>query len=174
MTLLQKQNQIKVKMNKNLLVIPLVAAVAFLIFPFVVYYGNHIMVVTSDSMLPALKPNDLIAVEPTSIDQIKEGDIIAFDSHFEDLGIIAHRAIEASELDGELAFKTKGDNVEQEDGWYVRDSDLIGKVIDVIPVMGIVLVGPVRFTLVAVIIITAISLLKDQLTSKTKISKKKN
>jgi len=90
------------------------------------------------------------------------------------LGIIAHRAIEASELDGELAFKTKGDNVEQEDGWYVRDSDLIGKVIDVVPAMGIILVGPVRFTLVAVIIITAISLLKDQLSSKTKVSKKKN
>ena len=60
MTLLQKQNQIKVKMNKNLLVIPLVAAVAFLIFPFVVYYGNQIMVITSTSMEPALKPNDLI------------------------------------------------------------------------------------------------------------------
>ena len=161
-------------MNKVYIAVPLAAAVAFLIFPFVVYYGNHIMVVTSDSMLPVLKPNDLIVVEPTSIDQIKEGDIIAFDSHFEDLGIIAHRAIEAFERDGELAFKTKGDNVEREDGWHVKDSDLIGKVINVVPAIGIFLVGPIRFTLVAIIIITAVSLLKDQLSSKTKISKKKS
>ena len=161
-------------MNKSYLVIPLAVAVAFLIFPFIAYYGNEIMIVTSTSMLPVLQPNDLIVVEPTTIDQIKVGDIITFDSHLEFWGIIAHRAIEISELDGEIAISTKGDNVEREDGWHVRDADLKGKVIEVIPGFGIFLIGPVRFSLVIVIIITAVSLLKDQLSSEPKVSKNKS
>jgi len=161
-------------MNKAYLVILLAVAATFLIFPFIAYYGNEIMVITSTSMLPVLKPNDLIIVEPATIDQIKVGDIITYDSHMEDWGIIAHRAIEVVDLNGEIVVKTKGDNVENKDGWHVTDSDLTGKVIDVIPSMGIFLIGPVRFTLVIVIIITAVSLLKDQLSSEPKISKKKS
>ena len=159
-------------MNKNLLVIPLVAAVLVLIFPFVVLSGDNIMVTTTISMLPVLNPNDMIIVESTSIDEIKEGDIIAFDSHME-MGIVAHRVIEISEKDGEIVADTKGDNNEEPDPWYVTDDDLIGKVKNIIPIFGIVLVGPVRFALVAVIIISAVSLMKDYLTenkSKKKIN----
>ena len=46
--------------------------------------------------------------------------------------------------------------------------DLIGKVIEIIPKMGILLVGPVRFSLIAVIGITAIFLLKESFESKSK------
>jgi len=46
----------------------------------------------------------------------------------------------------------------------VSNDDLIGKVIHIIPGFGIVLVGPVRFALVAVIIILAISMMKDYIT----------
>jgi len=157
-------------MNKNLLVIPLVVAVAFLMFPFVGYYGNQIMVITSTSMEPVLKPNDLIVVEKASVAQIEPGDIIVFDSHM-DMGIVAHRAIEVYEHDGDLVIDTKGDNAENEDPWRVTDDDLIGKVKDVIPTVGILLVGPIRFTLAAVIIITAFSMLKEQF-SQRKESKK--
>jgi len=170
---MQKNRQmILAPMNNTILAIPLAVAAAFLIFPFIAYYGNEIMVVTSTSMLPALNPNDLIIVESATIDQIKVGDIITYDSHMEDWGIIAHRAVEVTEIDGEIAVYTKGDNAEKKDGWYVVDSDLTGKVIDVVPAFGIFLIGPVRFTLVVVIIITAVSLLKDQLSSKPKVSTK--
>ena len=59
---------------------------------------------------------------------------------------------------------TRCDNNEKPDPWYVTDDDLIGKVKNMIPIFGIVLVGPVRFALVAVIIISAISMMKDYLT----------
>ena len=159
-------------MNKNLLVIPLVVAVLVLIFPFVVFSGDDIMVITTISMLPVLNPNDMIVVESASIDELKEGDIIAFDSH-QEMGIVAHRVIEVFEEDGSTVVDTKGDNNEEPDPWYVTDDDLIGKVKNIIPVFGIVLVGPVRFALVAVIIISAVSLMKDYLTenkSKKKIN----
>ena len=159
-------------MNKNLLVIPLVVAVLVLIFPFVAFFGNTIMVITTTSMLPVLNPNDMIIVESVSIDEIKEGDIIAFDSHMK-MGIVAHRVIEVYEEDEQTVVDTKGDNNEKLDPWYVTDDDLIGKVKNIIPMFGIVLVGPVRFALVAVIIISAVSLMKDYLTenkSKKKIN----
>ncbi len=159
-------------MNKNLLVIPLVVAVLVLIFPFVAFFGDSIMVTSTISMLPALNPNDMIIVESASIDDLKEGDIIAFDSH-QKMGIIAHRVIEVFEKDGSTVVDTKGDNNEKPDPWHVTDNDLIGKVKNIIPVFGILLVGPVRYALVAVIIISAVSLMKDYLTenkSKKKIN----
>jgi len=154
-------------MNKNLLIIPLLVATLVLIFPFVAFYGDNIMVTTTTSMLPTLKPNDMIVVENSSIDQIKEGDIIAFDSHMK-MGIIAHRAIEVFEEDGQTKINTKGDNNEKPDPWHVTDNDLIGKVKNIIPVFGILLVGPVRYALVAVIIISAISMMKDYITENKK------
>ena len=153
----------KLKLDKNLLIIPLVVAVLVLIFPFVAFSGDTIMIITTTTMLPVLNPNDMIVVESASIDELKEGDIIAFDSH-QKMGIIAHRVIEVFEKDGETIVDTKGDNNEKPDPWYVTDDDLIGKVKSIIPVFGIVLVGPVRFVLVAVIIISAISMMKDIIT----------
>ena len=152
---------------KNLLLIPLVVAVLVLIFPFVVFAGDHIMVITTTSMLPVLKPNDMIVVQMQNIEQISKGDIIAFDSHME-FGIVAHRVIEKYEKDGQIIVDTKGDNNEEADPWYVTDEDLIGKIKSIIPGLGIVLVGPVRYALVAVIVISAISMMKDYFTENKK------
>ena len=159
-------------MYKAYIIIPLAVAAGFLIYPFVAYYGNDIMVITSDSMLPTLKPHDLIIVERTSIDKVQTGDIIAFDSHMQGIGIIAHRAIAVGDDDGQIGIDTKGDNVEEPDPWTVHEEDLIGKVVDVIPSMGIFLIDPVRYTLVAVIIITAISLLWEVTVETKKTSSK--
>ena len=161
-------------MNKVYIIIPLAVAVGFLIFPFVVYHGNDIMVVTSDSMVPALMPHDLIIVESIGIDEIKEGDIITFDSHVAGIGIVAHRAIAIEEDDGQTGIDTRGDNTENADPWTVHEEDFRGIVIDVIPKMGIFLIDPVRYSLVAVIIITAISLLKDVATESKKTTMSEN
>ena len=146
-------------MNKIYILIPLAVALGFLMFPFVAYFGNHIMVITSGSMLPTLKINDLIVVEESTIDEIKKGDIIAFDSHEIGIGIVAHRAYEVYDDDGQVVIDTKGDNRALPDPWVVMEQDLVGKVIDIVPSFGILLVEPVRYTLVAVIVITAMSLL---------------
>jgi len=159
-------------MNKTYIAIPLAVAVGFLIFPFVAYYGNDIMVIKSDSMVPALMPHDLIIVQSTDIDDIKEGDIITFDSHMQGIGIIAHRTIAIADDDGQIGIDTKGDNVEEPDPWTVHEEDLVGKVVDVIPSMGIFFIDPVRYTLVAVIVITAISLLREVTVATKKTSSK--
>lgn len=157
-------------MNKTLIVIGLVVAVTFLIFPFVLYYGNDLMIVTSDSMIPNLNPNDLLIVERTDIDKITVGDIVVFNTHIEDIGVVAHRAIEKFNDNGKIAIKTKGDNVDEADAWVVHDEDLIGKSIGNISYIGILLVEPVRYTLVIIIIIAAITLLRE-MTIKAKLRK---
>ena len=159
-------------MNKTLIVIGLLISVTLLILPFILYYGNEILVVTSDSMIPTLKPNDLLIVQRTEIDKIMVGDIIVFNSHIEGIGIVAHRAIEKFEDNGKIAINTQGDNVDEADAWVVHEEDLIGKVEGNIPHIGILLVEPVRYTLVIIIIVTAISLL-HVITSETKLQKNK-
>lgn len=148
-------------MNKLYVIIPLIVAVSFLIFPFILYSGNMIMVVTSDSMLPVLKPYDTIVVEKISIDKASVGDIVVFDSHMEGIGIVAHRAIEIFDDHGRIGIDTKGDNVDEPDPWTVHDEDFIGIVVNIVPSMGILLIEPVRYGIVAVIIITAISLMRE-------------
>ena len=160
-------------MNKIIIAVPLAVATLFLIFPFIVYYGNNIMIITSDSMLPALKPNDIIVVKPSKIEEVKEGDIIAFDSHMHGIGIISHRAIAVADDEGIIGLDTKGDNNRDADPWTVHDEDLIGIVIDVIPAFGILLIEPVRYSLVAVIVITAISLLREITTEAKNTPQKK-
>jgi len=80
-------------MKRYYLIIPLVVSAILLVIPYALYSGNYIMYVPSDSMYPTLKPNDLLVVKKTSIDEVKVGDIIAFDSHAEGIGVIAHRII---------------------------------------------------------------------------------
>ena len=160
------------KMNRTLIVGVLITCTIFLIFPFLLYYGNDIMVVTSDSMIPTLMPNDLLVVQRNEIDKIIVGDIIAFDSHVEGIGIVAHRVIEKFDDNGRIAVNTQGDNIAEPDTWIVHNDDLIGKVTEHVSFIGILLIEPVRYTLVAVIIITAISLLKE-IASETKLQKSK-
>jgi len=157
-------------MNKTLITVCLVIAVVLLIFPFIIYYGHDLMVATSDSMIPTLNPNDLLIVQRTEINKITAGDIIVFDSHVEGIGIVAHRAIEKFDENGRIAINTQGDNIDEADTWVVHDEDLIGKVVGNISFIGILLIEPVRYTLVIVIIITAVSLFKE-ISAESKIKK---
>jgi len=153
-------------MKKIYFAIPLVVVVILLIYPFAVYSGSQILVVSSDSMFPTLKPNDIIIVEPVGIDEINKGDIIAFDSHTEGIGIIAHRAIEIFEQGGEIGIDTKGDHLDEPDLWTVHDEDLVGIVSEVNPDTAILLAEPVRYFLVAVIVVTGVLLARESIPKK--------
>lgn len=148
-------------MNRAYTIAPLVAAVGFLIMPFLLHWGDLIMVVTSDSMLPTLKPYDMIVVKKIDIKDVDVGDIITFDSHIDGIGIVAHRAIEIFDDNGQVGIGTQGDNVEEPDGWTVHAEDFIGRITSVTPGMGFLLIDPVRYGIVAIIVITAVSLLHE-------------
>lgn len=154
-------------MKKILIAIPLGVAVILLIFPFAIYSGNQIMTVTSDSMFPTLKPNDIIIVKPVGIDEINKGDIIAFDSHTEGIGIIAHRTIEIFEIGDKIGIDTKGDHLDEPDLWTVYDEDLVGIVSEVNPDTAILFAESVRYFLVAIIVVTGVLLARESIPKKS-------
>ena len=153
-------------MKKIYLAIPLGVAVILLIFPFAVYSGNQILVVSSDSMYPTLKPNDLLVVKKTSIDEVKVGDIIAFDSHAEGIGVIAHRVILVAEVDGRVGIDTQGDHNDYHDPWTIYEENLIGILDEVNPSSGVLLSNYFRYPLVARVVVSAALLIRESIPKK--------
>ena len=74
----------------------------------------------SNSMDPVLdKGANAIQIVPTSLDQIKVGDIISFKSNYQS-GIIIHRVVEQGADSDGWYVKTKGDNNAYRDPGKVR------------------------------------------------------
>jgi signal peptidase I len=95
---------------------------------------------TSGSMEPAIHQGDYLKIDTnisaTDIqvgtkDSDNPGDIIVFYRYNE---LIVHRAVEKTlDSDGTNSFKTQGDNNGWPDGTPVKESNIVGKVIEIIP-----------------------------------------
>ena len=96
-------------------------------------------VIISPSMVPTIKVEDAIIILREEPEQLKVGDIITFNSsdpRYSGL-TITHRivGIEKSK-DGNLLFRTKGDNNNSEDTALVSADNIYGRVILKIPKIG--------------------------------------
>lgn len=67
---------------------------------------------------------DLVIVKEVDVDELQEGDIIAFRS--DDI-VITHRIVDIIEEDGVKKFETKGDNNNSKDSGYVTADQIEGK-----------------------------------------------
>ena len=138
---------------------PLLAAVALLVSPFILYYGDTILVVTSDSMAPTLKPYDLIAAHSTAITDVHVGDIIVFNADLDGLSTVVHRVNQIFDDNGRVGITTKGDNSSLSDPWIVHEGDIVGKVVSSVPNLGFFLFDRVRYALSALVIVASVSLI---------------
>lgn len=96
------------------------------------YFGYSIFQVATGSMSPAIETKDIILVHilnETQKEELKEGDIIVFK---QDSGIITHRITKISED----KITTKGDANNTEDN-PIQKEDIIGKVVKIIPQIGV-------------------------------------
>ena len=88
--------------------------------------GTLPLIVLTDSMYPVIESGDLIICHTEEPENIQTGDVIAF---FDPAGngttIVTHRVLEITELDGELAWRTKGDNNNTEDRMLVTAEKLV-------------------------------------------------
>ncbi|MFA5523530.1 MAG: signal peptidase I [Tissierellales bacterium] len=86
--------------------------------------GIKVMSVLTGSMRPTLEPGDLILSKDVSPDEIKVGDVVTYrvNSHT----LVTHRVIDIINKDGKLAFQTKGDANNVEDGGLVLAEELVG------------------------------------------------
>ena len=85
------------------------------------------LIVLTDSMDPLIKSGDLIICKTAEADEIRENDIIAFfDPAGNGSSVVTHRVIEVIEEDGEIFFRTRGDNNNTEDKERVPAENLVG------------------------------------------------
>lgn len=98
---------------------------------FVSVFGCSVFRVITDSMEPEIPIGALIISKETPIEKIEVGDIICFRSleSYMNNSIVTHRVVGVTEKNGEIALRTRGDSNNSEDGFYVTQYNLIGKVI---------------------------------------------
>ena len=93
------------------------------------------LVIGSNSMKNYMEKGDVILIDQTKDhDRYNIGDIMAF--HY-DGKIIVHRIIIKENRDGEVYYKTKGDNNEKEDSVYITENMIKGKVLGRIKFIGL-------------------------------------
>ena len=88
--------------------------------------GTLPLIVLTDSMYPVIESGDLIICHTAEAEEIEVGDVIAF---FDPAGngstIVSHRVIEVTEKNGQIAWRTKGDNNNTEDRLEVPADKLV-------------------------------------------------
>ncbi|MGA2743286.1 MAG: S24/S26 family peptidase [Candidatus Sulfotelmatobacter sp.] len=86
--------------------------------------GSLHLQATGWSMLPAVFPGDTLLIEPTSTDDMVEGDVVMFSNGRR---FVAHRIVARSRSAGKSRVHTQGDAVPCPDS-PLAESDLLGKV----------------------------------------------
>ena len=89
--------------------------------------GIFPMIVLTDSMYPVIQSGDLIICHTAEAGDIEAGDVIVF---FDPMGngttVVTHRVLEIVEEDGQISYRTKGDNNNAEDQVAVPGKSLLG------------------------------------------------
>lgn len=89
--------------------------------------GTLPLIVLTDSMYPEIESGDLIICNTAEAEDIKVNDVISFfDPAGNGTSIVTHRVIEIIEDDGEIFFRTRGDNNNTEDKELVPAENLVG------------------------------------------------
>ncbi|MBR2028541.1 MAG: signal peptidase I [Oscillospiraceae bacterium] len=84
------------------------------------------LIVLTDSMQPVIAGGDLIICHTAEAEDILVNDVIAFfDPAGNGTSIVTHRVMEVIEKDGEISFRTKGDNNNAEDKLLVPADKLV-------------------------------------------------
>ncbi|MCP8323043.1 MAG: signal peptidase I [Candidatus Methylarchaceae archaeon HK02M2] len=117
--------------------------------------------VSGPSMEPTLNDGDYIIIKADTFDSLSIGDIIVFYHPYDYKNeIIVHRIYDIN-LNSEQVLRTKGDNNNYPDPWYIEEEDYIGKFTGIkIPYLGyLAQLFPLPLNYALVIIILLIILL---------------
>ncbi|GGK46304.1 hypothetical protein Ppa06_02440 [Planomonospora parontospora subsp. parontospora] len=119
---------IAARLMRGLVVFFLVASLAPVLF------GWQSQVVMSGSMMPALRPGDVVIVEPTGADQAVPGVMVLVDNPARPDSTLIHRVVEHAPG---KALITKGDANKDIDSTPVPESSVIGLPRLLVPYIGL-------------------------------------
>jgi len=100
------------------------------------YFKYFTVTIGSNSMTPYINKGDVLIVKKLNnqeLQDLKVKDVLVFNH---DSIIIVHRIVKILEVNGERYFYTKGDNNNSEDGYPIKESDVIGETALKIPYAG--------------------------------------
>jgi signal peptidase len=176
----ERNNHRHVRLSRELLTILVIGACIIGMWfglKAILAVNSPFYIVPSESMVPSLNIGDVVIIrngEGFSFMNLQVGDIIVF--HTSDAGgrTIVHRITEiyADADSGERLVKTKGDNnpISYEGFDYpIRQQDYYGKVIYIVPMVGLISIPPFSYVISAV----AISLVSATLLIGTLLFKKR-
>ncbi|HEY8364223.1 MAG TPA: signal peptidase I, partial [Haloplasmataceae bacterium] len=99
-------------------------------------FGYKMFIVLSDSMKPKFQGGDIVITKSIDPKKLKKGDIITFYSSDPNSYIVTHQIVEVTTVNDQLAFVTKGLNVEKNDDYPAYASNVLGKFSFSIPKAG--------------------------------------
>ena len=121
------------------------------------FLGIKTYVIISGSMEPSLQIGDIVIVKKVAQNELKQGDII---SYRQGQSVITHRIAEVIDKEGEVEYKTKGDNNNAEDSGTVSYEMIEGKVVKHILQVGkIAIILQKKGTIIFIILILYIYIL---------------
>jgi signal peptidase len=88
-------------------------------------FGSLQLLVSGSSMVPAVRPGDVLHVKHSHVGDLSKGDIVVFRRAGR---LIAHRAVRAPAKSGKGVLLTRGDRVRRKDAPIVG-SELLGRVV---------------------------------------------
>lgn len=100
--------------------------------------GFRQYMVDTGSMEPQYSVGDLIIIKETQKEKIQVGDVINYTSE-NGIDTITHRVVEILEKDGEIYYKTKGDNNNEEDSDLVNFNQVQGVLVFKISKLGTII-----------------------------------
>jgi signal peptidase I len=112
------------------------------------------LVERSDSMAPALRAGDLLAVRRIDPDSARPGDIVTFKEPSRPGILLTHRVVSVRREGDRLQFTTRGDANTGSETWWVESNGTIGRMVVRVPAAGrvVVMLGKphMRFLLLTV------------------------
>jgi signal peptidase I len=94
------------------------------------------LIVKSGSMEPHMPQGSLAVFYSSSIDGVRNGEIIVFNDGQSTTTLVTHRAIARQIENGRIVIKTRGDNNSNTDSSTVDSSNFVGKVACIMPLAG--------------------------------------
>ena len=97
------------------------------------FYIYKAYLITTNSMEPELKKDDVVVIKKAKADNLKQGDIITFKQNGE---TITHRIVQIDDIEDGKLYITKGDNNNVQDEQGLRFDQIEGKLVIKIPQLG--------------------------------------
>ena len=131
------QNKEKVSLNQNVKVLfltPIFVFLVVIIFLISGVFRYKLVAIASDSMNPVFYRGDAVIYEKTKyLDKVEPEDIIVF---INDGRYVTHRVITIIEDDKGIKYKTKGDNNDSLDNFFVEEEKCVGVVKYIVKYVG--------------------------------------